>query len=187
MCDPASVSGLKRRIRSVTSTRSPYRSRRPGWIQEPAPSAASWPPSQPERRYDLVGEILLDAVAEATPDEQPPAAATRIAAARGRELGAGFRQARALGRIGPERALTVAAEALEGHGYEPHRLDQCTVELRNCPFHTLARRNPEVVCGINRSLLDGLLRGLGDRRVEAVLAPRPDACCVELRAPRSRR
>jgi predicted ArsR family transcriptional regulator len=65
--------------------------------------------------------------------------------------------------------------------------DQRTVELRNCPFHSLARRAPEVVCAVNRSLLEGLLRGLGDRRVEAVLAPRPDACCVELRAPRPRR
>jgi predicted ArsR family transcriptional regulator len=140
----------------------------------------------PERRYDLVGEVLVDAIAEATLDGQPLAAATRIATARGQELGDGFRRARGLGRVGPERALTIATEALEGHGYEPHRLDQCTVELRNCPFHTLARRNPEVVCTVNRSLLEGLLRGLGDRRTEAALAPRPDACCVELRAPRSR-
>ena len=141
----------------------------------------------PERRYDLVGEILLDAVIEATPDEQAAAAATRIAMARGREIGEGFRRARGLGRLGPERALTLAAEALEEHGYEPHRLDQRTVELRNCPFHTLARRAPEVVCAVNRSLLEGLLRGLGAQRVEAVLAPRPDACCVELRAPRAPR
>jgi predicted ArsR family transcriptional regulator len=137
----------------------------------------------PERRYDLVAEILLDAVIEATADEQPPAAATRIAMGRGVEIGEGFRRARGLGRVGPERALTLAAEALEDHGYEPHRLDQRTVELRNCPFHTLARRAPEVVCAVNRSLLEGLLRGLGARRIEAVLAPRPDACCVELRAP----
>jgi predicted ArsR family transcriptional regulator len=141
----------------------------------------------PERRYDLVGEILLDAVVEASAGEQPLAATTRIAMARGTEIGEGFRRARGLGRLGPERALTLAAEALEDHGYEPHRLDQRTVELRNCPFHTLARRAPEVVCAVNRSLLEGLLRGLGDRRVEAVLAPRSDACCVELRAPRPSR
>lgn len=141
----------------------------------------------PERRYDLVGEILLDAVVEATPGEQPLAAATRIAMARGIEIGEGFRRARGLGRLGPERALTFAAEALEDHGYEPHRLDQRTVELRNCPFHTLARRAPEVVCAVNRSLLEGLLRGLGDQRIDAVLAPRADACCVELRAPQPRR
>jgi predicted ArsR family transcriptional regulator len=137
----------------------------------------------PERRYDLVGEILLDAVVEATADEQPLAAATRVAMARGVEIGERFRRARGLGRLGPERALSLAAEALEDHGYEPHRRDQRTVELRNCPFHTLARRAPEAVCAVNRSLLEGLLRGLGDQRVDAVLAPRPDACCVELRGP----
>jgi predicted ArsR family transcriptional regulator len=145
----------------------------------------------PERRYDLVGEILLDAVVEATADEPPIAAASRIAMDRGTEIGEGFRRARGLGRIGPERALTLAAEALADHGYEPHRRDQRTVELRNCPFHALARRAPEVVCAVNRSLLEGFLRGLGDQRVAAVLAPRPDACCVELSAPapdsRSRR
>jgi predicted ArsR family transcriptional regulator len=139
--------------------------------------------SIPERRYDLAGEILLDAVVEAAAGEPAPAAASRIAMDRGAEIGEGFRRARGLGRIGPERALTLAAEALADHGYEPHRRDQRTVELRNCPFHALARRAPEVVCAVNRSLLEGLLRGLGDRRVAAVLAPRPDACCVELRAP----
>jgi predicted ArsR family transcriptional regulator len=138
----------------------------------------------PERHYDLVGEILVDAIAGATPEERPLTAATRVARARGVEVGGGFRQARGLDGMDPGRALAVATEALEEHGYEPHRLDQRTVELRNCPFHTLARRNPEVVCAINRSLLDGLLRGIGDQQVEAVLAPRPDACCVELRAPR---
>jgi predicted ArsR family transcriptional regulator len=91
------------------------------------------------------------------------------------------------GRLGPERALTAAGEVLERHGYEPERWRQHTLRLRNCPFHTLARRAPEVVCAINQALLDGLLRDLGDQRVQAVLAPRPDACCVELHAPATRR
>jgi len=137
----------------------------------------------PERHYALVGELLVDAVAQAAPDEPPLAAATRIATARGQQLGARFRQAQALGRLGPERALTAATEVLEGYGYEPERWDRHTLRLRNCPFHTLARRAPEIVCAINQALLDGLLRGLGDQRIQAVLAPRPGACCVELRAP----
>jgi predicted ArsR family transcriptional regulator len=140
----------------------------------------------PERRYDLVGTILVDAVAGAA-DDRPLAAATQAARAHGVALGAGVRHGRRLGRLGPERALTVALEALAELGYQPDRRDQRTVLLRNCPFRTLARRSPEVVCAVNRSLLEGMLRGLGDQRVEAVLAPRPDACCVELRAPRPRR
>jgi predicted ArsR family transcriptional regulator len=136
----------------------------------------------PERHYELVGELLVDAVAQAAPDESPLGAATRIATARGQELGAHFRQARALGRLGPERALTAAGEVLERFGYEPERWSPRTLRLRNCPFQTLARRAPEVVCAINQALVDGLLRGLGDQRVHAVLLPRPDACCVELRS-----
>jgi predicted ArsR family transcriptional regulator len=137
----------------------------------------------PERHYELVGELLVDAVAQTAPDESPLVAATRIATARGEELGAGYRQRRALGRLGPEGALTVASEVLQRHGYEPERWRSHTVRLRNCPFHGLARRAPEVVCAINQALLQGLLRGLGDQRIQAVLAPRPGACCVELRAP----
>jgi predicted ArsR family transcriptional regulator len=141
----------------------------------------------PERHYDLVGELLVDAVAQAAPDEPPLAAATRIARSRGEELGARFRQTRALGRLGSERALTAASQVLEQHGYEPERRDRRTVRLRNCPFHSLARRAPEIVCAINQALLDGLLRGLGDQRIQAALVPRPDACCVELRAPGTNR
>jgi predicted ArsR family transcriptional regulator len=141
----------------------------------------------PERRYELVGELLVDAVARATPDEPPLAAATRVATARGTELGARFRQRRGLGRLGPERALTAASELLEQLGYEPERWDQHLLRLRNCPFHALARRAPEIVCAINQALLDGILRGLGGQRIQAELAPRPGACCVELRGPGARR
>jgi predicted ArsR family transcriptional regulator len=74
-------------------------------------------------------------------------------------------------------------EVAEQDGYEPYRRGRRTVALRNCPFQALARSAPQVVCTINRAVLEGLLRGLGDQHVEAVLAPRPGACCVELRAP----
>ena len=141
----------------------------------------------PERRYELVGELLVDAVAQATPGEPPLAAATRVATDRGTELGARFRQRRGLGRLGPERALTAASELLEQLGYEPERRDQHLLRLRNCPLHALARRAPEIVCAINQALLDGILRGLGDQRIQAELAPRPGACCVELRGPGARR
>jgi hypothetical protein len=35
---------------------------------------------------------------------------------------------------------------------------------------------------MNRALLDGALRGIGDDGTEAVLEPVPGRCCVELRA-----
>ena len=39
---------------------------------------------------------------------------------------------------------------------------------------------------MNQALVDGLLRGLGNQGVQAVLVPTEGACCVELRPPPAR-
>jgi predicted ArsR family transcriptional regulator len=140
----------------------------------------------PPRHYDLAGGLLVEAVTRHEPGEPASAAALRLAREHGAELGARFRATRRLGRPGPERTLTAALEVLEGLGYEPRRDGPRAVTLANCPFHALARRSPELICGMNRALVDGLLRGLGNEGVEAVLAPREGACCVELRPPEAR-
>ena len=137
----------------------------------------------PARHYDLAGRLLVEAITRHAPGEPASAAALRLAREHGAELGARFRATRRLGRPGPERTLTAALEVLEGQGYEPRRDGQRAVTLANCPFHTLARQAPELICGINRALVDGLLRGLGNERVQAVLVPPEAACCVELRPP----
>jgi hypothetical protein len=41
-------------------------------------------------------------------------------------------------------------------------------------------RHTALVCGLNHAFVAGIVEGLGDARVEARLAPRPGACCVEL-------
>jgi predicted ArsR family transcriptional regulator len=134
----------------------------------------------PERRYDLVGEILVDAITGAQPGESGPAAAERTAAARGQALGARLRHDRAPGRLGPERGLTLAAECLAAAGFESQARDG-EVRLLNCPFHTLAQRAPALVCGINAAFLAGFLEGLEARRVRADLDPDISRCCVVLR------
>jgi predicted ArsR family transcriptional regulator len=182
--DKLVAAGLLRADAQAPAGRPPRVGRRPKVY---APSELELGITIPERHYELVGELLVEAVAQATHDEPPLAAATRIATAKGVELGAQFRQTRTLGRLGPERTLTAASEVLEQYGYEPRRWNPHTLRLENCPFHTLARRAPEIVCAINQALLDGLLRGLGDQRIQATLVPRPDACCVELRVPQPRR
>jgi predicted ArsR family transcriptional regulator len=50
--------------------------------------------------------------------------------------------------------------------------------LRNCPFDALVSDHRDVVCGMNLSLMDGVVAGLRLRGVEAVLDPRPGMCCV---------
>lgn len=139
--------------------------------------------SIPERRYDLAGSLLVDAVQSQKPGESAREAAFRVARDRGRSLGEMTRGARKLRRAGAERALSVTGEILEEHGFEPYRDEPGGLALRNCPFHTLAREAPDLVCEMNQAFIDGVLRGLGNDTVEAVLACKPGDCCVTLRAP----
>ncbi|PRY47466.1 putative ArsR family transcriptional regulator [Geodermatophilus tzadiensis] len=126
--------------------------------------------SLPERHYDLAGDLLAGAVAEAEGSgERPAAALGRQAYARGRELAA------ADGARGREAVLRV----LEAHGYEP-RAGADGVTLVNCPFHRLAREHTELVCGMNLRLVEGVLDGAGADRLEARLRPLDGACCVHL-------
>lgn len=132
--------------------------------------------SLPPRDYGLAAELLAHAAAR---DEH---GGTRSA----------LRDAAdSLGR-------EIAAEAtdppdleplLRQRGYEPFHDDDDdgdVVRLRNCPFHAVAQRHPEVVCDMNLSLLSGLLAGLDARDIEAVLEPGPGRCCVAIKHTRPR-
>jgi predicted ArsR family transcriptional regulator len=70
--------------------------------------------------------------------------------------------------------------ALARQGYEPCRDGDGNIRLRNCPFHQLAERHREVVCGMNLTLVEGLVDGLGADGWQPVLDPRPGYCCVAL-------
>jgi predicted ArsR family transcriptional regulator len=137
----------------------------------------------PERRYDLLGSILLQAVRSQAPDEAPGDAARRAAEETGLEIGQAERRRRAIQRPGPERTIAVAAEVLEGTGYEPYRDDRGCVRLRSCPFHALAEQERDIVCGMNERLVGGVVRGLGNETVGVVLDPVPGECCVRLEPP----
>jgi predicted ArsR family transcriptional regulator len=145
------------------------------------PSGADLHLSIPQREHALLAGILVDAVSGASAEDASQAA-LRVAAQHGSELGADERGRMRPGRLGAERALTVACGVLERHGFEPVRAEPTRVWLRNCPFEPLAARAPDLVCGINQAFLAGFLDGLGATTTTAVLAPRPGACCVELRA-----
>ncbi|MFD6993412.1 helix-turn-helix transcriptional regulator [Streptomyces sp. NPDC059943] len=138
--------------------------------------------SIPERRPDVLAEILVDAVLDKRQGEDARSAALRTARDRGRDLGAVTRVGGRPGRLGPERSLTLSESVLEERGFEPHRQAPTELRLLNCPFHPLAARSPELVCGINHAFLGGFLTGLGAGGIDAVLAPRTGRCCVELRA-----
>ena len=146
------------------------------------PSAREVDVSIPERNYDLMGTILVKAIDDEEPGEPTPSAAKRVAHEIGEQLGRKERERRHLPRPGPERAMSVTAEVLAGCGYEPYT-DDGTVRLRSCPFHALAEQSRELVCGLNRELVHGIVSGLGNETLDVRLAPLPDECCVQLRRP----
>lgn len=140
--------------------------------------------SIPPRRPDLLADILVDAVLSEGEGETAVEAAMRTAHERGRSLGTEERDRTRPGRLGTERTLTATQDVLTGYGFEPDRESPTCIRLRNCPFHPLAARSPELVCGLNRAFLRGFLAGLRARSVEAVLDPAPGECCVVLHGAR---
>lgn len=137
--------------------------------------------SLPERRYDLAGELLAQAVERASGAGVPVDRALRQAATdEGRAIGEAARSPEGTGARPADRRNALVA-ALEQHGYEPHtRGDE--VVLANCPFHALAQQHRDLVCGMNLELLTGVVEGAGGADLlDPRLAPEPGYCCVRLK------
>lgn len=131
--------------------------------------------SLPPTRYALAGDLLIRALREAGPNRAPVDAVEESAEASGRE------SARDLGREIRRRApLARMTEALERLGFEPEE-DGERILLRNCPFHELARRDPELVCGMNEAFLRGLADGLTEGRTTVRPCAEEGHCCAVIR------
>lgn len=158
----------------------------------------------PERRYDLAGQVMAEAITVAARDGMPIAEALRAAAgATGRRLGAavngdpenddpdhdepdhdnpgdGDPEIGGPGNGQPgdaESRKRAIGAVLAGVGYEP-RVTAAGLTLANCPFHSLAERYTDLVCGMNLHLVEGLLDALEPGDWRATLDPGPDRCCV---------
>jgi predicted ArsR family transcriptional regulator len=117
--------------------------------------------SVPPRDYHVAARLLADAAAADTSGETRRALAAAAA------------------RLGHELAADGDLETLlRERGYEPNEDEPGVLRLRNCPFHAVAQRQPEVVCDMNLALLGALV---SDRDVTASLEPAPGRCCVALR------
>jgi len=126
----------------------------------------------PARDYRLLAELLVRAADEA--DGEVKAAITRAA----REVGYSLGSSANADPPGREQTLH---QILRGRGYQPYQAEPGLLRLRNCPFHSVAASYPELVCGLNLALIEGLLAGLGDNPENALLAPEEGACCVAIR------
>lgn len=138
--------------------------------------------SLPQRDYELAGRLLAKAVTTAEHDGVAVGETLgQVARDTGRALG---QQARQHAGVRPKRSTLLAAAmtVLGESGYEP-RIDDTSVTLVNCPFHGLAQEYTDLVCGMNLDLMAGLVEGLDDPTLEALLEPTPGLCCVRLRRP----
>lgn len=135
--------------------------------------------SLPERRYDVAGWIMARAITRAMTQVIPLAEAVNDAASEtGRLVGEGLRQLPdPISGIGQQFAAV--SELLEEYGYEP-KVEAEGLTLGNCPFHALAQDYKDLVCGMNVSLLSGLLEGAECTNLEALLDPAPGKCCVRI-------
>jgi len=134
----------------------------------------------PHRQHDLLASILLEAMLSDLPETDVRSAAHRIAHEYGLRVGAAERCRVRPGRLGVERALSLAESLLQRYGFEPGRDAPTAVRLRNCPFHPIVARAPALVCALNHAFVTGLLDGLEACRAQATLAPRAGECCVEV-------
>jgi len=131
----------------------------------------------PPREYQLAARLLVQAVAA---DRSGRARAALHDAAR--QLGADLGERHRANRAQGENLRLALESALSEHGFEPWQDDHGTVRIRNCPFRRLAELQPEVVCHMNLALIQGLVAGLGADRLNPVLDPEPEHCCVTIPA-----
>lgn len=150
--------------------------------------------SLPERRYDLAGHILAEAVDRAGAGGDVREAVRDAAAGWGRRLvgeyvaeepsaPSGDASSAHEHTDGVEGEMARLAAVLARQGYEP-RLEDGDLALVNCPFDALAREHTALVCGLNVSLVEAMVGELGCTRVAACLDPRPGRCCVRARPAR---
>jgi predicted ArsR family transcriptional regulator len=132
--------------------------------------------SIPPRRYRMAAGWLADAFGQDVPAE----ALRESARAHGEELGRRAHEQAA----SDDREVLVAAgiAVLNQEGFGARQTDDGRIVLDNCPFDAIAREHRELVCGeMNRALFEGFAAGLDAGRFQAVLEPRPGACCMVVR------
>ncbi|HEY7735487.1 MAG TPA: hypothetical protein VH813_01695 [Candidatus Limnocylindrales bacterium] len=137
--------------------------------------------SLPERRYELAASLMAQAVGGGSAGRRRADRLSDAAHAYGTGLGAEARR-RAGPRASRARLLAAAVDVLRLTGFEPAAGEAgAAIVLRNCPFDGLVRDHRDVVCGMNLSLMEGVVTGLRIHGIEAELDPQPGRCCVTWR------
>lgn len=127
------------------------------------PSGRELSVSVPPRAYELLARLLAEA-AESDTTGQVRTTLNAVAHNLGRQLS--------------EETGEDPAALLDRYGYQPRTGPGGVIELRNCPFHQLARSHQDLVCSLNLRLVEGLIAGSRRPGVRAALSPHPGRCCV---------
>jgi predicted ArsR family transcriptional regulator len=134
--------------------------------------------SLPARRYDVAAGLFAEALSAGIAGTASATEALDASArAYGESLGREARR-RAGRRRGRAALVDAAIDVLSEAGFEPARGESDLIVLRNCPFDAIARTHRDLVCGMNLSLMDGVIAGLRATGLEAELDPQPGMCCV---------
>lgn len=139
----------------------------------------------PERHYDLLASLLLQASRDRTTAD-PQEVLERVGHDFGFEVGLAEVAA---GRATPGAPLTHAVEGvvrlLSRYGFAARLEGEGSLRACACPFEELAFHDPERICGLDRAIWRGMLAALapeGDLRVSTTRAHGDDACVATVEA-----
>ena len=143
-----------------------------------------------EESYRLLAQLLADTFG-ARHDDGSPLTPEEVGAAWAHRQGFDTSPP-----SGTEQAVTpgewlakigVMIDVLREWGYTPNLRTEdfgrtVEIEIRSCPFASIAHENPEVVCGIHRGLVRGTLDRLGENDAEFSLTPfvDPNRCLAHI-------
>jgi len=130
--------------------------------------------SLPERRYELAGRVMAEAITIAGRDGVPIDDAVHTAA---RTVGRRIGESAEVDAATPVREAV--SETLASYGYEPRVIDD-EIVLANCPFHSLAADYTQLMCGMNLDLIEELVKAVRPGAFLAALNPGLDRCCVTI-------
>jgi len=139
----------------------------------------------PERHYDLLASLLLQASRDAGAGD-----AQEILERVGHDFGfeVGLAEV-AAGRATPGAPLTQAVEGvvrlLSRYGFAARQEGESSLRACACPFEELAFHDPERICGLDRAIWRGMLSALapeGDLRVATTRAHGDEACVATVQS-----
>jgi predicted ArsR family transcriptional regulator len=144
-------------------------------------AAPTEPVAAEQRNYRLLAAILTSFLRETA---DPPTAALEA----GERFGADLVEPLATGESGHDSPATLdrVVRMLDVIGFQPQLTDdRAAIRLRHCPFHELARDQPDIVCRIHLGLIRGALQELGAPAEAMRLIPfvTPRLCVVEVKPP----